>query len=128
MSGMTEGALCFDAWGLSQILRETLVLSEVKWIWMTSWEGGRSCEDGCLIEHGGHEVGCSLSLLGFWRDADPSWSPCSEPFGFAQARLRRMDQDDHAGKVGNDGVENRFGEFLLPANLLGHETGNASKS
>ncbi|MDH4361405.1 MAG: hypothetical protein OEW33_11800 [Nitrospirota bacterium] len=25
-------------------------------------------------------------------------SPCPEPFGFAQDRLRRMDQDDHAGR------------------------------
>ena len=29
-----------------------------------------------------------------WLGLFPSRSPCPEPFGFAQDRLRRMDQDD----------------------------------
>jgi len=34
-----------------------------------------------------------------WLGLFPSRSPCPEPFGFAQDRLRRMDQDDHVSQV-----------------------------
>ena len=34
--------------------------------------------------------------------SDPWQGPCPEPFGFAQDRLRRMDQDDNGGRVRND--------------------------
>jgi hypothetical protein len=32
-----------------------------------------------------------------WLGSDPSRPLCPVPFGFAQDRLRRMDQDDNAG-------------------------------
>jgi len=42
--------------------------------------------------------GRRVSMRGVGLGSDPSLSPCPEPFGFAQDRLRRMDQDDKLGE------------------------------
>ena len=62
-------------------------------------------EDGFPLTAGGNDMGmlgpkrsicAGVEEVMAWRD--PSPGPCPEPFGFAQDRLRRMDQDDNAGR------------------------------
>ena len=58
-------------------------------------EGRWMPDDACR----GGRRGRRVSRRGLGLGSDPSPSPCPEPFGFAQDRLRRMDQDDNPGSM-----------------------------